>query len=197
MHYFEESFRYFPSNIDNLIILGFLYLREEIYEKAIKYFEIAKKVQPNNHIPELQYGKCFHKLGNNREAFKVFRRLHNKYPDNKEVLNFLINISKDLNLPYEEYYQKLNRFERDSMLSDPYMQGMGGYEYGQPVEYNGYGGSQDNQMEYYQYGMPANSSYKGEEVDYSMFTKHQQQNIQPKASNNFMKYETRADELLP
>jgi len=48
MHYFEESYRYFPSNFDNLIILGFLYFREEIYEKAISFFEIASKVQPDN-----------------------------------------------------------------------------------------------------------------------------------------------------
>jgi intraflagellar transport protein 88 len=46
MHYFEESFRYFPSNFDNLIVLGFLYFRDEIYEKAIQFFELAAKVQP-------------------------------------------------------------------------------------------------------------------------------------------------------
>jgi intraflagellar transport protein 88 len=46
MHYFEESFRYFPSNFDNLIVLGFLYFRDEIYEKAIQFFELATKVQP-------------------------------------------------------------------------------------------------------------------------------------------------------
>lgn len=47
MHYFEESFRYFPSNFDNLIVLGFLYFKDEIYEKAIQFFELAAKVQPN------------------------------------------------------------------------------------------------------------------------------------------------------
>ena len=47
MHYFEDSFRYFPSNFDNLIVLGFLYFKEEIYEKALQFFELAVKVQPN------------------------------------------------------------------------------------------------------------------------------------------------------
>jgi hypothetical protein len=47
MHYFEDSFRNFPSNFDNLIVLGFLYFKDEIYEKAIQYFELAAKVQPN------------------------------------------------------------------------------------------------------------------------------------------------------
>jgi tetratricopeptide (TPR) repeat protein len=47
MHYFEDSFRHFPANFDNLIVLGFLYFKEEIYEKAIQFFELAVKVQPN------------------------------------------------------------------------------------------------------------------------------------------------------
>jgi hypothetical protein len=47
MHYFEDSFRYYPSNFDNLIVLGFLYFKDEIYEKAIHFFELAAKVQPN------------------------------------------------------------------------------------------------------------------------------------------------------
>ena len=58
MHYFEESFRYFPSNFDNLIVLGFLYFRDEIYEKAIQFFELAAKVQPYAVI-YLFYFKCF------------------------------------------------------------------------------------------------------------------------------------------
>lgn len=47
MHYFEESYRYFPANFDNLIVLGFLYFRDEMYEKAIHFFDLAAKVQPN------------------------------------------------------------------------------------------------------------------------------------------------------
>jgi hypothetical protein len=47
MHYFKESYRYFPANFDNLIVLGFLYFRDEMYEKAIHFFELAAKVQPN------------------------------------------------------------------------------------------------------------------------------------------------------
>ncbi len=47
MHYFEESYRYFPANFDNLIVLGFLYFRDEMYEKAIHFFDLASKVQPN------------------------------------------------------------------------------------------------------------------------------------------------------
>ena len=186
MHYFEESYRYYPSNFDNLIVLGFLYFRDEIFEKAIKYFELACKVQPNAFIAEIQYGKCFQKLGNNREAFKVYRRIHNKYPENREALTYLISICKELNLPVDEYYQKLNKFDREAMLSGEGQYGAmyGGIEYGQPVEQA-------------KYGSASNPGYKGEEINYSLFSKHNPKQPQAKQSNSFMKFQTTADELLP
>lgn len=128
MHYFEESYRYFPSNFDNLIILGFLYFREEIYEKAISFFEIASKVQPDNvnfsfkhfisftfkkFTADVQYAKCYYKLGNYREAIRNFKRIHEKYPDSREALTFLIAVCKDINVPYEEFNQKLVKLERE------------------------------------------------------------------------------------
>lgn len=154
MYYFEESFKYNPSNIDNLIILGFLNFREEIYEKAIKYFELATKVDPHNFMAEIQYGKCYQKLGNNREAYKVFRKLQKKYPDNREVLTYLIAISRDLNLPYDDYHQKMREIEDELLRQGPNI------VYGQPPEENssmqfGFG----NQSGY-------NPNYQGEQVDF-------------------------------
>lgn len=189
MHYFEESYRYYPSNFDNLIVLGFLYFREEIFEKAIKFFELACKVQPNACIAEIQYGKCYQKLGNNKEAYKVFRRVHNKFPEHKEALNYLIAVCKDLNLPFDIYYQKLNKLRGDVMLSDNYgggYGGMGDVDYGQPVYQNER-----------QYGMPADPSYKGQEVNYSLFSKHNQPTPPTNQKQSFMKYQQNADEYLP
>lgn len=188
MHYFEESFKYYPANFDNLIVLGFLYFREEIYEKAIKFFELAFKVQPNAFIAEIQYGKCYQKLGNNKEAFRVFKRIHNKYSDNKETLTYLISLCRDLNLPYDEFYQKLNRLDRESMLSDQYQNIGGGYdnvEYGQPIYSN-----QKN------FGIAADPNYKGVDIDYSLFTRHNQPNTNTKSSN-YLKFNISPDELLP
>jgi hypothetical protein len=52
-------------------------------------------------------------LGNYKEAFRAFKRIHNKYPDNKEALLFLIATCRDIGIGYEEYNQKLLRLERD------------------------------------------------------------------------------------
>jgi hypothetical protein len=52
-------------------------------------------------------------MGNLREALKVFKRIHNKYPDNREALTFLIATCRDIGIPYDEYNQKLNKLERE------------------------------------------------------------------------------------
>lgn len=62
---------------------------------------------------EIQYAKCFYKLGNYKEAFRAFKRIHNKYPDNKEALLFLIATCRDIGIGYEEYNQKLLKLERE------------------------------------------------------------------------------------
>jgi intraflagellar transport protein 88 len=131
MHCFEDSFRYFPSNYDNLIVLGFLYFKDEIYEKAIHFFELATKVQPHSvrifliifQSPEaeIQYAKCFYKLGNYKDAFKAFKKIHNKFPENKEALTFLIATCKDLGLSYEEFNQKLIKLEREVSIYIMYL----------------------------------------------------------------------------
>ena len=80
MHHFEDSFRYYPSNFDNLTVLGFLYFKEENYDKALQFFELASKVNPNAYTAEIHYAKCYYKLGKYRESLRVFKRIHEKYP---------------------------------------------------------------------------------------------------------------------
>ena len=63
IHYFEDCFRYYPSNFDNLTALGFLYFKEENYDWALQFFELASKVNPNAYTAEIHYAKCYYKLG--------------------------------------------------------------------------------------------------------------------------------------
>lgn len=187
MFYFEESYKYNPSNIDNLIILGFLNFREEIYEKAIKYFELAKKIDPYYYTAEVQYAKCYQKLGNNREAYKIFRKLNRKYPDNIEVLTYLIAISRDLNLPYDDYHRRIRELE-DDMIK----QGQGRPVYGQPVE-------NQSGPNVFGFGNPIghNPYYQGEPVNFQSKKNIQQNNIGQKGKSNYMNFQTNAEELLP
>jgi intraflagellar transport protein 88 len=160
MHYFEDSFRYFPSNFDNLTVLGFLYFKEENYEKALAFFKLASKVNPNAYTAEIHYAKCHFKLGRFRESFKVFRRIHAKYPDNKEALMYLIANAKQLNLPFEEYAKEMSRLDQEQVDLD-YQQGYGNS--------GGNYGSNDN---YYEGSGPqqASPNYQGEMVDFSKYS---------------------------
>ena len=72
----------------------------------------------------MHYAKCHFKLGPFGESFKVFRRIHAKYPDNKEALMYLIANAKQLNLPFEEYAKEMSRLDQEQVNLD-YQQGYG------------------------------------------------------------------------
>ena len=190
LHYFEDSFRYFPSNFDNLTVLGFLYFKEEMYERAINFFKLASKVNPNAYTAEIHYAKCFFKLGRYPESFRAFKKIHNKYPDNKEALTFLIENARQLNIPFDEYVKELNKIDQEQMALEGY--GNQAYDYGSYGEYYGAQNPIQQQREY------ENSNYKGEMVD---FAKYSSKNYKPpgKETNQFMKFNNNQspDELLP
>lgn len=136
-------------------------------------------------MAEMQYGKCYLKLGNNREAYKLFRKLQRKYPNNREVLKYLITVSRDLNLPYDDFHQKMRDLEDELIRAGPNI------VYGQPPEdmdsTQGRSYGLNNSSGY-------NPNYQGEMVEFQS-KKHQSNNQVVKP--NYMKFKTTAEELLP
>ena len=189
MHYFEDSFRYFPSNFDNLTVLGFLYFKEENYEKALAFFKLASKVNPNAYTAEIHYAKCHFKLGRFRESFKVFRRIHAKYPDNKEALMYLIANAKQLNLPFEEYAKEMSRLDQEQVDLD-YQQG-----------YGNAGSSYGNSDNYYEGSGPqqASPNYQGEMVDFSKYSSKNGGKVSAGKGNDLLKFnnDQSPEDLLP
>jgi len=184
MHYFEDSYRYFPSNFDNLTVLGFLYFKEENYEKALSFFKLASKVNPNAYTAEIHYAKCFFKLGKFKESFKVFRKIHNKYPDNKEALMYLIANAKQLNLPFDEYAKEMSKLDNEQIDMD---------------SQNGYGNSSGG--DYYEGRGPqlADPNYRGEMVDFSKYSSKTGEKMPAGKGNEFMKFnnDQSPEDLLP
>ena len=43
---FGASYRHYPVNLDVISWLGVWYVKSELYEKAIHYFETAAQIQP-------------------------------------------------------------------------------------------------------------------------------------------------------
>jgi tetratricopeptide (TPR) repeat protein len=45
-HYHSESYRHYPVNLEVISWLGVWYVKSEMYERAIQYFERAAEIQP-------------------------------------------------------------------------------------------------------------------------------------------------------
>ena len=46
LHHYNESHRVYPSNMDITSWLGTFYVKNEVYEKAMPFFDLASKIQP-------------------------------------------------------------------------------------------------------------------------------------------------------
>lgn len=111
-HYHFESYRYFPVNLDVISWLGVWYVKGELYEKAIQFFERAAEIQPKEEKWQLMVTSCYRRMGNFQKALELYEAIHKQYPDNLECLRYLVAICKDLNRKYDHYENKLLLLER-------------------------------------------------------------------------------------
>ena len=44
-HYFSESFRYYPVNMDVISWLGSYYVKNDVFEKAVDFFDRASHIE--------------------------------------------------------------------------------------------------------------------------------------------------------
>ena len=55
---------------------------------------------------------CLRRMGSYQRALKVYEDVNNEDPNNIECLRFLVQLCKEMQLPYEEYAANLNRLMR-------------------------------------------------------------------------------------
>jgi tetratricopeptide (TPR) repeat protein len=102
-----ESFRYYPINIDVISWLGLYFVKHEIYEKALLYFERASQIQPNEINWKLMVASCHRRIGAFQQAKKCYEQIHIKHPENIECLRYLVQICTELGLKKErKHYAK-------------------------------------------------------------------------------------------
>jgi intraflagellar transport protein 88 len=110
-HYYSESHRFLPSNLKVLSWLGAYYVESELYEQAIKYFEKAIIIEPEEIKWHLMVASCHRRSGNFPTALHTYKRVHEMFPTNIDCLKLLIRICTDLGLPeaavFEEKREKL------------------------------------------------------------------------------------------
>jgi intraflagellar transport protein 88 len=90
-HWHTEAHRNYPVNLNVTSWLGVWYVKREMYEQAIEYFNQAAKVQPSEIKWQLMVTSCYRRLGDLYKALELYQ----KVSDNS--LPFLCN--KLLTLP--------------------------------------------------------------------------------------------------
>jgi hypothetical protein len=69
------------------------------------------------------------------EALKIYEDIYNEHPDNIDCLRGLVQIRKELGMPYQQYSEKLMALDREEEAKRI----MGGYNNQYTQEAGGYG----------------------------------------------------------
>lgn len=89
-HYHHESYRYYPVNLEVISWLGIWFVKSELYEKAIQFFERASEIQPNEAKWKLMVASCHRRMQNYVKALELYESIHAQHPDNIECASFAV-----------------------------------------------------------------------------------------------------------
>lgn len=111
-HWHTEAHNHYPVNLNEISWLGVWYVKREMYEQAIEFFERAAVVQPGEVKWRLMVTSCYRRLGDYYKALELYMQIHEEHPDNIEALQYLEALCKDLQRPHEEYSRRLEKLRR-------------------------------------------------------------------------------------
>ncbi|XP_015234356.1 PREDICTED: intraflagellar transport protein 88 homolog isoform X1 [Cyprinodon variegatus] len=110
---YNESFRYFPSNVDVIEWLGAHYVETQFCEKAIQYFERAALIQPTQVKWQMLVASCYRRSGNYQKALETYKEIHQRFPENTDCLTLLVRLSADMGLKeVQDFATKLKKLEK-------------------------------------------------------------------------------------
>ena len=89
------------------------YAKQDMFEKAILFFERASQIQSKEVKWQLMIASCYRRMNLFNEALKVYEEIHNDHPDNIDCLRGLVQIRKELSMPYQQYSEKLMVLDRE------------------------------------------------------------------------------------
>ena len=87
--------------------------KQDLFEKAIIYFERASQIQPKEVKWHLMIASCYRRMNLFNEALKVYEDVHSEYPDNLDCLRGLVQIRKELGMKYQHFSEKLMILDRE------------------------------------------------------------------------------------
>ncbi|XP_063715762.1 intraflagellar transport protein 88 homolog [Symsagittifera roscoffensis] len=117
---YNDAFKALPSSSGIIKWLGSYYIKMQVYEKAIMYFEKAAVAQPANVTWPHHIAKCYRRIGNYHRAFETYKLIHRRFPDNIECLECLVQLSNDLGLKkeHEEYSKQLKKAHKSIEIKE-------------------------------------------------------------------------------
>jgi intraflagellar transport protein 88 len=74
-HWMTEAHRFFPVNLNVISWLGVWYVKREMYDDAIRYFEMASAVQPGEVKWQLMVTSCYRRLGDYSKALELYMQV--------------------------------------------------------------------------------------------------------------------------
>jgi len=112
-HNYLEAYRYYQVNMDVISWLGAYFVKNEVYDKAMQFFERASQIQPHEVKWQLMVASCHRRRGEYPQAKRLYEEIHRKYPDNMECLRYLVHLCKDSGLIEEanEWFKKVKKLE--------------------------------------------------------------------------------------
>ena len=125
-HFHCEAYRALPVNLEVISWLGVWFVKSELYEKAVEYFERASEIQPGEVKWRLMVASCFRRLANVRRAVEVYEDIHARHPENLECMRYLVALTKDRGGQQAGAYEaRLQRLERAQGVAQGAAQGAG------------------------------------------------------------------------
>jgi intraflagellar transport protein 88 len=83
-HFYAESYRFYPVDMNVISWLGAYFVQNEMYERAITYFERAAQIQPHEFKWQLMVASCHRRAGDYPIAYEIYTQIHKRWPDNVE-----------------------------------------------------------------------------------------------------------------
>lgn len=89
------------------------YAKQDMFEKAILFFERASQIQHREVKWQLMIASCYRRMNLFNDALKVYEDIHAEHSDNIDCLRGLVQIRKELGMPYQQFSEKLMILDRE------------------------------------------------------------------------------------
>lgn len=111
--YYVEAYRYLPVDLEVIQWLGAYFVRIEVYNKAMAFFERAAQIQPQEVKWQMLVANCLRRLGQLPQAKRMYEEIHRRHPTHVECLRNLVHLANTMNLKEEavEWHRKMKRVE--------------------------------------------------------------------------------------